>query len=96
MDVNKDLVGIKLVDKSIDLEGQDIVGKVALAHVGKLGKLKLTLEGSFELMPLANKAIDSSVDFIEKKIPGDQTFMAEGFKITLKNGLKTLLDKVKL
>lgn len=87
----KKLVGLELVEKSVDIVGQDIVGKAAVQHVGKLGSLKLTLEGKFEFIPLASKAIDTAVDFVEKKIPGDQTLYAEGLKGTL----KTALSKIK-
>lgn len=88
----KDLVGIQLTEKKIEVVGQDIVGSVGLEHVGKLGSLELTLKGKFEFIPLAGKAIDSVVDFLEKKIPGDQTIAAEGIKLTL----KSYLEKIKL
>lgn len=88
---DQELVGVKIVDKSVSVVGQDIVGNIAVAHVGKLGSLELSLKGKFEFMPLAEKAIDGSIDFIEKKIPGDQTLYAEGLKGTL----KTALSKIK-
>lgn len=68
----KKMVGIEVVEKSIGLEGSDIVGKAAVQHVGKIGSLKLTLEGKFEFLPLINKG----VDMLEKLIPGDQTLFA--------------------
>jgi hypothetical protein len=86
------LVGIELVEKNVDVVGQDIIGKVAVKHQGKIGFLKLTLEGGIEFIPFANKAIDATVDFLEKKIPGDQTLAAEGLKLTL----KSYLSKIKL
>ena len=64
MENEKKLVGVEVVDKSIALEGQDVVGKVSAQHVGKIGK--------FELLPLIYKGIDQ----IEKIIPGDQTLFA--------------------
>jgi hypothetical protein len=83
----KKLVGVEIVNKSIEIEGQDLVGSVTAHHVGTLGSLELTLKGKFELVPLANKAIDGVVDFIEKKIPGDQSLAAEAVKATLKSYL---------
>lgn len=68
----KKMVGVEVVDKSIGLEGQDIAGRVAVQHVGKIGSVKLTIEGKFEFLPLINKGIDQ----IEKMIPGDQTLFA--------------------
>lgn len=74
MDVaaEKKMVGVEIVGKSLSLEGQDVVGSIAAQHVGKIGSVKLTLEGKLEFLPLVNKGIDA----IEKLIPGDQTLFA--------------------
>lgn len=89
---SKKLVGIELTEKKIEVVGQDIIGSIGAQHVGKLGTLEITLKGKFEFIPLASKAIDATVDFLEKKIPGDQTLAAEGLKVTL----KAYLSKIKL
>lgn len=68
----KQLVGIEVVDKSLSLEGQDVVGKIAVEHVGKVGSLKLSFEGKIEFLPLVGKLIDK----IEELIPGDQKALA--------------------
>ena len=68
----KKLVGFEVVDESIALEDESLVGKVAVNHVGKLGSVKLTLEGKFELLPLVYAGIDK----LEAIIPGDQTLFA--------------------
>jgi len=80
----KKLVGIEIVEKSIDVVGDDLVGKVAAEHKGKIGSLKLTLEGSLEFKPIAY----SVIDFVEKKIPGDQTAFAAI--------AKAAVDKIKI
>lgn len=80
----KDLVGIEVESKSITLEGDNLVGKVAAKHVGKIGYLKLSIEGGIEFKPLAYKAID----FVEQKIPGDQTAFAAI--------AKAAIDKIKI
>lgn len=87
MEVEKKLVGVEIVDKKIAVVGTDLVGVVSAQHIGKIGKLKLTLEGSLEFIPFAEKAIDSAVNFVEKQIPGDQTLAAEAVKVTLKGFL---------
>lgn len=68
----KKLVGLEIADESISLEDQNLVGKASLNHVGKLGSVKLTIEGKFELLPLVNAGIDK----LEALIPGDQSFFA--------------------
>lgn len=77
MDVaEKKLVGFEVVDQSVALDGQDVVGKVSAQHVGKMGSLKVTLEGKFEFLPLVNKGIDK----LEELIPGDQKVIASILK----------------
>jgi len=84
------LVGIELTEKKVEVVGQDIVGSIGAKHVGKIGSLEIVLKGKIEFIPFANKVIDAGVDFIEKKIPGDQTLAAEGIKLTLKNYLSKI------
>lgn len=86
------LVGIDLDEKSVEIVGQDLVGKLSAVHQGKIGSLKLTLEGKIEFIPFAHSSIDKVIDWAEKKIPGDQTVVAEGIKTTL----KSLVSKIKL
>lgn len=86
----KKLIGIELTEKKVEVVGQDIVGSIGVQHIGKIGSLELVLKGKFEFIPLADKAIDVAVDFLEKKIPGDQSLAAEGLKITLKSYLSKI------
>ena len=85
------LVGIELTEKKIEVVGQDIVGSIGAQHVGKIGSLEIVIKGKVEFIPFANKVIDATVDFLEKKIPGDQVLAAEGLKVTL----KAYLGKIK-
>jgi lipase chaperone LimK len=77
--MEKALVGIEVTEKSVKLEGQDLVGAVSAHHVGKIGSLKVSFEGRFEFLPLANKAIDK----LEELVPGDQKAIAQILKSTL-------------
>jgi hypothetical protein len=70
--MEKQLVGIEVTDKTLKLEGQDLIGVLNAQHVGKVGSLKLTVEGKFELLPFVNTAIDK----LEELIPGDQKMIA--------------------
>lgn len=85
------LVGIELTEKKIEVVGQDIVASIGAQHIGKIGSLEIVLKGKVEFIPFANKVIDETVDFLEKKIPGDQVLAAEGLKATL----KAYLGKIK-
>lgn len=78
---NKKLVGLDIQDESIALEGQDLVGKVSAVHQGKIGSMKLTIEGKLEFLPLVNKGID----LLEQVIPGDQKAVAEMLKTAVAN-----------
>lgn len=68
----KKLVGFEIEDSKIDLKGENVVGSVKAVHVGKIGKLSLTLEGELSAKPLIYKL----VDVLEKAIPGDQSAWA--------------------
>lgn len=74
--MSKELVGLEVVEKSVALEGQDLVGKVAAQHVGKIGSLKVSVEGKFGFLPLVNAGIDK----LEELIPGDQKAIAAMLK----------------
>lgn len=74
--MDKPLVGFELQEKSVELEGQDVVAKAVAIHQGKIGSLKVSVEGKLEFLPLVNQAID----WVEKKIPGDQSFIAASLK----------------
>lgn len=76
MDNEKELVGFEVVDQSVKLEGQDLAASISAQHVGKLGSLKVSLEGKIEFLPLVNKAIDK----LEELIPGDQKVIASIIK----------------
>lgn len=89
--MNEKLVGFELTEKKVEVVGQDIVGSVGAKHIGKIGSLEIVLKGKVEFIPFANKVIDDTVDFLEKKIPGDQVLAAEGLKVTL----KAYLGKIK-
>lgn len=77
-----ELKGFEIENKSVKVEGQDVVGSVDLVHVGKIGSLKVNIEGKFQLIPLVEKGIDK----LEAIIPGDQKAMAE----MLKNAIKLI------
>lgn len=79
--MEKQLVGFEVSEKSISLDGQDIVGKASAYHVGKIGSLKVSVEGKFEFIPFVNKAVDK----LEELIPGDQKAIAEVLKATIAN-----------
>jgi len=64
----KELVGFEISEKSVNLEGQELVGKISAIHVGKIGSLELSLKGKFEFIPLVNSGLDK----LEEIIPGDQ------------------------
>ena len=66
------LVGFDIQNPQVDLKGNEVVGSVKAVHVGKIGKVSLTLEGSLSAKPLIYKGID----FLEKIIPGDQSVWA--------------------
>jgi hypothetical protein len=89
--MDKQLVGIELTEKKIEVVGQDLVASIGAQHVGKIGSLEIVIKGKFEFVPLAHKVIDVTVDFLEKKIPGDQVLASEAIKGTL----KTYLSKIK-
>ena len=82
MPESKELKGFAVENESIKVEGLDLVGNVDLVHVGKIGSIKVKIEGNFELIPMVHKAIDK----LEELIPGDQKAMAE----MLKNAIKLI------
>ena len=84
--MENELKGFEVANESIKLEGESLVGSVDFIHQGKLGGLKVNVEGNFKFIPLVEKAIDK----IEAIIPGDQSAIAA----MLKNAVK--LIKIKL
>lgn len=70
--MDKELVGFEVAEKKIDLQGENVVGSVKAIHVGKIGKLSITLEGELGAKPFIYKGID----LLEKFIPGDQSMWA--------------------
>lgn len=79
MEAEKKLVGVEVVAPAVKLEGQDVLGSVGLQHVGKIGWVKLKLEGAISAKPLLFKAIDK----VEEWIPGDQKIIAAGAKAAI-------------
>jgi hypothetical protein len=74
-------IGLELVEKDIDLVEGELVGTATVKHQGQLGWLSLKLEGGFSARPLLFKGID----WLEEKIPGDQTIIASMLKTTINN-----------
>lgn len=66
------LVGFELVKKELDIVNGELVGEAEGKHVGKLGWLSVSIKGGFSAIPVIHKGID----WLEKKIPGDQTAWA--------------------
>lgn len=66
------LVGLEVESKSLDLVDGDLVGKASVKHQGKIGYLKISVEGGISALEFVNKGID----FLEEKIPGDQKIYA--------------------
>lgn len=81
MEGEKQLVGVDLESKSLKLEGQDLVGEVSAKHVGKIGWVRVKLEGGIQFLPLVNKAVDK----LEELIPGDQKSIAAALKLAVSN-----------
>jgi hypothetical protein len=73
MTEEKKLVGVEIEEKSIEIKDSQLVGKIALKHQGKIGGLKITLEGDVSAVPFINKGID----WLESVIPGDQKAWAQ-------------------
>ena len=75
------LVGIEISKPDIDLVGGNVTASTAVSHRGKIGGFKITFDGDISFLPLVN----SAVDWVEKKIPGDQTGIASVIKTALAN-----------
>lgn len=67
----------ELKGAEVDFSFKDGKAIVTVEHVGKIGSVKLVAE--LEAKPLLAQAIDE----VEKLIPGDQKFLAEGLKAAL-------------
>ena len=83
---DKELVGVKISEESIKLEGENIVGSALVSHKGKYGFLNIKVEGGYQLLPFLDKAIDK----LEEIIPGDQTMLAA----TLKGAIRSIKVKI--
>lgn len=77
--------GFEIANESVRLEGESLVASADMVHQGKLGGIKIKVEGSFKFIPLVEKAIDK----LEEIIPGDQKSIAE----TLKGAIKLIKIK---
>lgn len=69
-------IGFEISKPDIDLVNGEVIGSVSGKHVGQLGELEISIKGKFSALPFINKGID----FIEKKIPGDQSVLAASLK----------------
>lgn len=78
--MEKEYKGFEVENEKISIEGESVVGKVDLVHRGKIGGIKITIEGDAEFFPLVDKAIDK----LETLIPGDQTAAANMIKSALR------------
>ena len=81
--MEKELVGFDIQDPKIDVVAGNVVGSAKAVHVGKIGKVSLTLEGELSAKPILFKL----VDIIEKAIPGDQTGIAGMAKAAIDKAL---------
>ena len=79
--MEKEYKGFEVENESIAIEGESVVGKVDLVHQGKIGGIKITIEGKAEFFPLVDKAIDK----LEQIIPGDQTDVTSMLKTALRS-----------
>lgn len=77
--MEKELVGFKVEKPDIKLEGENLIGAVEANHVGKIGHIKIKVEGGFQFLPLVNKAVDK----LEELIPGDQKAIAGMIKAAI-------------
>lgn len=66
-----ELKGFAIENESIGLVDEDLVGSVDLVHQGKIGGITISVKGNLKFLP----SINSGLDWFEKKIPGDQTFI---------------------
>lgn len=87
------LIGIELTEKSAELTGKDLVGKAKVEHVGKYVSAELSGKVTIEFVPIAHKVIDTSVDWLERQIPGDQKALADAGKAVLKNFVSAIKIK---
>lgn len=76
-------IGFEMSKPDIDLVNGEVIGSVSGKHVGQIGSLEISIKGKFSALPLINKGID----FLEAKIPGDQSALALTLK-TLIAGIK--------
>ena len=76
MPEEKELKGFEVVEKDLDLVDGELIGKIAGKHQGKIGSIKISVEGSISALEFINKGID----FLEEKIPGDQKLYAQIIK----------------
>jgi len=76
MSEEKELKGFEIEEKKLDLVDGELIGKVTGKHQGKIGFIKISIEGGIGALAFINKGID----FLEEKIPGDQKLYAEIIK----------------
>lgn len=79
--MDKEYKGFEVENEKISIEGESVIGKVDLIHRGKIGGIKITVEGDAQFFPLVDKAIDK----FEQIIPGDQTAVASMLKSALRS-----------
>jgi len=69
----KKLTGGEPESNSLESEQGKLLGKAVVKHQGKLGWLKVSIEGGVTAIPFIHKGID----WLEQKIPGDQKAWAQ-------------------
>lgn len=79
--MEKEYKGLEVENPSLVLKEENLVGAVELVHQGKIGGIKIKIEGKAKFIPMVEKAIDK----LEEIIPGDQKAVAEMLKAAVKN-----------
>lgn len=74
-------IGFEISKPDIDIVNGEVIGSVSGKHVGQLGALEISIKGNFSALPVINKGID----FLESKIPGDQSALALTLKTLIAN-----------
>lgn len=79
--MEKEYKGLEIENPSLALKEENLVGALELVHQGKIGGIKIKIEGQAKFIPMVEKAIDK----LEEIIPGDQKAVAEMLKAAVKN-----------
>lgn len=79
--MEKEYKGLEIENPSLALKEENLEGALDLVHQGKIGGIKIRIEGHAKFIPMVEKAIDK----LEEIIPGDQKAVAEMLKTAVKN-----------